>query len=286
MRKTTERSTTNNYRKALNKFFIVTTLVITTLTLNTNLLHAEDKDADVIFNTGTTFNTLRLDYKQFYSQYRFMRLCLAYGIAATSAGSDVDDDIQDFYQDHVRNSTTDKASNITKNIGNGWYIISLSAASAAAGAIFPEGKTSSDIGTFGERSLRAIAVGGPAVVLMQYVTGASRPKDMGDNSSWEPFKSHHGVSGHTFIGAIPFLTLAHMYDEEWYIKYPLYVASTLTGLSRINDDEHFFSQVGLGWYMAWEATQSIDERDSKDHRLSVVPLIAPGYYGLQLIMKW
>ncbi len=286
MRETIERSTTNNYIKALKKFFFVTILVITTSTVNTDLLYAEDGNAYGIFDTSKTFKTLNLDYKQFYSQYRFMRLCLAYGIAATSAGSDIDDDIQDFYQDHVRNSKTDKASNITKNFGNGWYIISLSAASVAAGAIFPEGKVSSEIGTFGERSLRAIAVGGPAVVLMQYVTGASRPKDTGDNSSWEPFKSHHGVSGHTFIGAIPFLTLAHMYDEEWYIKYPLYMASTLTGLSRINDDEHFPSQVALGWYMAWEATQSIKERESKDPRWSVVPLIAPGLYGLQLVTEW
>jgi hypothetical protein len=214
-----------------------------------------------------------------------MRLCLAYGIAATAAGSDIDDDIQDAYQDHVRNSTTDKASNITKNFGNGWYIISLSLASAAVGTMLPEGKSSSDIATFGERSLRAIAVGGPAVILMQNVTGASRPKT-GDNSSWEPFKSNHGVSGHAFIGAIPFLTLAHMYDEEWYIKYPLYAASILTGLSRINDNEHFPSQVALGWYMAWEATQSINERDSKDQRFSVIPLVAPGYYGLQVRLEW
>ena len=215
-----------------------------------------------------------------------MRLCLAFGIAATFAGSDRDDDIQDWYQEHVRNSTTNKISTISKNFGNGWYIIPLSLASAAVVTILPEGQTSSAIGTFGERSVRAIAVGGPAVVLMQYVTGAARPSQPGDNSSWEPFKSTHGVSGHAFIGAIPFLTLASMYDEEWYIKYTLYVASTLAGLSRINDQQHYPSQVALGWYMAWEATQSIKERDQEDHRLSVVPLIAPDHYGLQLIMKW
>ena len=72
-------------------------------------------------------------------------------------------------------------------------------------------------------------------------------------------------------------------------SYYTYSKGSLRGIHtycQINDNQHYPSQVALGWYMAWEATQSIKERDQVDHRLSVVPLIAPDYYGLQLMMVW
>jgi hypothetical protein len=52
------------------------------------------------------------------------------------------------------------------------------------------------------------------------------------------------------------LTAAKMTDNP-FLKYPLYVGSTLTGLSRINDNKHYFSQAVLGWWIAFLAVNSV-----------------------------
>ncbi len=61
---------------------------------------------------------------------------------------------------------------------------------------------------------RAYLVGAPAMLLMQNVTGGSRPEEMDHGSKWDPFHDDNGVSGHAFMGAVPFLTLANMYDDN------------------------------------------------------------------------
>ena len=43
-------------------------------------------------------------------------------------------------------------------------------------------------------------------------TGASRPAD-GQGSHWHMFNDNNGVSGHAFIGAIPFLAAAEMVER-------------------------------------------------------------------------
>jgi len=62
------------------------------------------------------------------------------------------------------------------------------------------------------------------------MTGASRPSE-GD-SKWRPLKDSNGLSGHAFIGAVPFITAAKMNDNP-YIKTILYGFSVLPGLTRI-----------------------------------------------------
>jgi len=48
-----------------------------------------------------------------------------------------------------------------------------------------------------------------------------------------------------------------------------YGLSTLPGLSRINDDVHYFSQAALGWYLAYLSCAAIekteDQREDRVH---------------------
>ncbi len=124
--------------------------------------------------------------------------------------------------------------------------------------------------------LGAYLVGGPANLAMQRITGGSSPGESSDSSHWRPFNDDNGVSGHAFIGAVPFLTLAGMSDSKFSV-YLSYAASTLAGLSRINDNAHFPSQVFLGWFMAFEATGSVRESDKQGEkggekiRYSIIP---------------
>ena len=95
------------------------------------------------------------------------------------------------------------------------------------------------------------------MLLMQWVVGGSRPGEAHSGSHWEPFQDDNGVSGHAFMGAIPFLNAANMTDNRW-LRAGCYLGSGMAGLSRINDDSHYTSQAVLGWWMAYLAARSVD----------------------------
>ena len=121
---------------------------------------------------------------------------------------------------------------------------------------------------WGSRSLRAMAVGAPVVGILQIGLGSARPT-VGD-SNWRPFRSVHGVSGHAFVGAVPFLTAGEMTDNLW-LKSAFIASSLGSGWSRINDDAHYLSQVALGWWLAYLAVRSVDDTEKTRKLWSVAP---------------
>ncbi|HEY5995830.1 MAG TPA: phosphatase PAP2 family protein, partial [Candidatus Deferrimicrobiaceae bacterium] len=131
------------------------------------------------------------------------------------------------------------------------------------------------------KSFRATLVGAPALVFLATATGADRPTE--GNSHWKPFHNFHGVSGHAFIGGIPFITAAKM-SENPYQKAVLYGLSAVTGLSRINDDQHYFSQVALGWFLAYLSCDVVGKGDDlREGRLNVQ--FAPVPKGLAMTVR-
>ena len=108
---------------------------------------------------------------------------------------------------------------------------------------------------------------------LQVLTGGSRPGETTATSYWKPFDDNNGASGHAFIGAIPFISAAKMSDNIW-LKGGLYAASTLPALSRVNDDDHYFSQIFLGWWVAYLAGSAVDRTDDahRNHRFLVYPV--------------
>ena len=93
-------------------------------------------------------------------------------------------------------------------------------------------------GTWGERSIRAFVVGAPPLLVMQQLTGGSRPNETMEGSEWHPFRDNNGVSGHAFMSSIPFITAAKMTDNPWG-KSLWYLGSTIDPLSRVNDNAHY-----------------------------------------------
>ena len=232
------------------------------------------------------WNTVKNDYQQLYSSNRLMRMGIAFGGGAVMANTSIDENFQNWYQSHVRNSNTDEFAKVTRVFGEGIYLIPLSLIAASTEYYFSSDGEVSVITNWGKRAARAYLLGGPAMLLMQRITGASRPGETEDASRWKPFNDDNGVSGHAFIGAVPFLTLARMNEENSLMKYLCYFISGLTAWSRINDNDHFASQAALGWYMAWEATDTISEREKEDSKLTIIPLIGHDRYGVCIGFKW
>ena len=54
----------------------------------------------------------------------------------------------------------------------------------------------------------------------------------------------------------------------------------------INDNAHFPSQVMLGWYMAWEAVDSVFDNNKKKKGVAVAPMAMLDGFGLSASANW
>jgi PAP2 superfamily len=236
-------------------------------------------------------DTISGDYKSFYKGERLLRMGIAFGAAGIVANTNIDMNIRNWYQDKVRNEQTDSwASNPSNDLefnakffGEGKYMVPVALLAASVNYI----DTDTAVGNWGANASRAYIVGLPAMWFMQSATGATRPGDRPEGSSWTtPFGHSNGVSGHAFVGAVPFLTIAYMNPDNKLIKYPAYIASVAAAWSRVNDDKHFPSQVFLGWYMAWEAVDAVFENNEKKKAVTLTPMVELDGFGLMARGNW
>ena len=246
-------------------------------------------------STSSISEIVSNDYKAFYASERLIRLGIAFGAGAVMAHTSADMGIRNWYQENVRSTRTDhwasspnlKDSDITaKFFGEGKYIVPIALLAASVNTI----STDTAIGNWGANASRAYIVGLPAMWGMQFATGAARPSHHAPSgSAWRPFNQDgyaHGVSGHSFVGAVPFLTIAAMNPDNAWVRYPAYLASAAAGWSRVNDDAHFTSQVILGWYMAWESVDTVFENNAKKKGVRVAPMAGLDGFGLMAHAEW
>lgn len=208
------------------------------------------------------YEKLKVDYSSFYrDREKLISLGLGTIFAGVSANTSLDREAQEIWRDNVRNHFTDEASDIARLPGEPALVLT---ALVGARVIFdntPAGDWASD-------SLRAIAVGAPTALFLQYSTGGARPEEGG--SSWRPFKNNNGLSGHAFLGATPFLAAA-MKEERAWAKTLLYAASALPALSRINDGKHYLSQAFLGWHLAYLSASAVVKGKAEGLAITVIP---------------
>jgi len=213
------------------------------------------------------------DQKNFYSPESLTLLGGGLIIGGAMANSSIDDGIHRHFQSSVRGATSDdwfESLHASKELGNGMYTLPVFATAWAAGELFPENAFVETSGRWGERSLRGFVVGAPPLIVMQQLTGGSRPTETDESSEWHPFRDNNGISGHAFMGSLPFITAAKMTENRAY-KLLFYAGSTIAPLSRVNDNAHYPSQVALGWWMAYLAASAIDATDNPNSRWRFYP---------------
>ncbi len=181
----------------------------------------------------------------------------------------------------MRSATSDGVAAFWKNFGNGWITIPICAGADLAGNYFDDYPLANTLGEFGDRSVRAYAVGTLPMLAMQELLGSGRPSNTADNSYWHPLKHDNGVSGHAFISAVPFITAAKMSDDPL-AKAFFYACSTMTAWSRINDDAHYLSEAWMGWFMAYLSWQAVDATQQLPGHLALVPIATPEMNGIGL----
>jgi hypothetical protein len=247
---------------------------------------ANRRAADTLTISGFLTDVLA-DHRHFYGPTSLAALAAGFGVGAALANTSGDESFRDFYQENVRDTKTDEWSEAMHTptvLGNGMMVLPAFAAAALAGEMMDEMPMMSVAGDWGEQSLRTALVGFPAMLLAQKATGASRPGETSRESEWRFGNDSNGVSGHSFMGAVPFLAAAKMARNPW-CKASFYLASTGAGLSRINDDRHYASQVLLGWWMAYVAADAVMQTEGGNQELALVPLESPDGAGIGLEVR-
>jgi len=233
---------------------------------------------------ATTRDNVCQDYSNYYSRDTLGKFLVILAPAAVFANTNLDANVGNWYQQHVRSASTNRASDLFRPLGNGLYTIPVYVSAKLLGEYFDDRPGMAILGEFGDRTTRALAVGAVPMLAMQYLTGGDRPSSFADQSYWKPFHKTHGVSGHAFMGAVPFLTLAGMTDDPL-AKCFFYACSPWTGMTRINDNAHYLSQVWLGWWMAYLACDAVNKTEKGKGPLLITPLCTPEMTGVGFIYQ-
>jgi len=222
------------------------------------------------------------DYKNFYSGENLVKLALGLGVSAILANTSADKEIRQWYQDEVRCDSSDDFGDVVQEFGDLAKTAPFFVGAVILGGLTKNTEFGSVIDEWGWRSIRTLIVGAPQLVLWQNALGSSRPQE-GGVSRWRPFQDNNAASGHSFLGAVPFLSAAQMTDN-FYLKNLFYAASTFSGISRINKDSHYTSQVVLGWWLAYLACSSVD--NTEEQKFIITPFLLRDGGGVRLTHRF
>ncbi len=232
---------------------------------------------------------VRSDLGNFYTLENIPWVIGGLGLGAWMANTELDQDILDHFQDNVTFASSDELGEFVseyKFFGEGYFLLPIYAGSAIVGKHFlTDHPRALRVGEWGDRSLRAVLLGTPPLLISQRLLGGSRPGENREASEWQPFGDNNAVSGHAFMGAIPFLTAMQMTDD-YRAKAAWFVVSTLPAVSRITDNGHFPSQAFLGWGLACLATQSISKSElMADRDFQIEPILGGDSVGVGVTIE-
>ncbi len=174
-----------------------------TVAASSRSLTAGNKSADEAILAGLPARVLH-DHQHFYSSGSLALLAGGFAVAGGIANTSIDDSIHRHFQASVRNATSDdwfESLHASKELGNGFYTLPVFASAWVCGEVFSDLPSGQAIGTWGERSIRGFMVGAPPLIVLQQLTGGSRPDETQQGSHWQPLKDNNGISGHSFMGA-------------------------------------------------------------------------------------
>lgn len=208
------------------------------------------------------------DLKDFYSLRSLAIWSIALSSSALLSFTPIDKSIGDAYQRSIRGPRSDAIAKTVKPFGKWQYSLPIFTGCSLLDYFAWENQPRfvNIVGNWGTRSSRALLLGFPYMVIFQRLIGSARPAT--ENSRWQPFENATGLSGHAFVGAVPFLAAGSMTENPW-IKGLFITASTATALSRINDDMHFLSQSALGWFLAWQSVRAISKTEDTNNPKNV-----------------
>lgn len=233
------------------------------------------------------------DYQFQYSLYPLCELGAAVGLAMPLANTRADQAVSDWYQRHIRTASMNQMGKFGYFLGSYQYMLPMYFGVWTMGRMADDTFAGAFSADWANRSLRAMAIGAPEVGVLQYLLGGSRPQDYEGTvrpadyrgSRWRPLHDNNGVSGHAFVGAVPFLTAASMCENPW-CRGACFVGSFWSTWSRINSDSHYLSQALLGWFIAYQSVRSVNRTEAEERQVQVGPWVDPGITGINVFLRY
>ena len=125
---------------------------------------------------------------------------------------------------------------------------------------------------------------------LKFSTGRVRPKSAQDSGEWNGpnFDDVSFPSGHTSSAFAIATVLASEYKNNPWVPPVAYGLATLTGLSRLNDNKHWASDVFLGGALGYFISKTLIKLHSnkKGRHYTIYPRISKKETGLVFAMQF
>jgi PAP2 superfamily len=216
---------------------------------------------------------------------RYDWLCPALVIGAAAGLYAYDQNIRDWAQGN-RGPTTDHIARLVKPFGEGYCIL------PALGMVYMYGYMDKDqrakrIGLLGTESF---AISGALVQALKHVTHRHRPGCSDRYNMWDgPGFSNSNLSfasGHSASAFSVATVIASEYEDKLWVPPLAYGLATLTALSRINDDEHWASDVLVGSAIGYFTAKTIIKLHQDERGLAVAPAMVGNGLGVVISCKF
>ncbi len=189
-------------------------------------------------------------WRRQYSRRAFLKLGAAVAVAGVVVYSGADEQVARLNDEHPGGDAAEGVSRVGYELGQRPWFLAWAGLAAVDAWL-----RSNPLTRWGRANFEAMVIGLPLLWTVQRVLGADRPSAEHPTPHWRPFATDHAASGHAFIGAVPWLNAARAANlHRW--QPALKLGSTLSGWSRLHDRKHYLSQVWLGWFLAWQATNA------------------------------
>jgi hypothetical protein len=177
---------------------------------------------------------------------------VAGGIALASA---VDESVQHYVQQR-RSTSSDQVAAVFRRMGQPEVFVTVPASLFLAGVLTQR----PGLRQSGERVAASLALAGVLAVGAKVVVGRLRPSDAAEQYVFKPFSGSAAFpSGHSTEAFALATALANEIHRPW-ATVGLVAAATGTAWSRLNDNDHWLSDVAAGAVVGITAAQFIEGR--------------------------
>ncbi|MBT6716988.1 MAG: phosphatase PAP2 family protein [Nitrospina sp.] len=197
----------------------------------------------------------------------------------------LDEEIRDTFED-ARSSTTDDLANIFEPFGNGAFTVPALVGFYIFGH-FNENEKAKRTALIATESF---LVTGLYTTVIKVAFGRHRPSTGDSSTSFDGFTTDHSSfpSGHTSTAFAIATVVANEYEKVPYIKPISYGLAALTGLSRINDEKHWASDIFFGAALGYFTSKTILRlhNNKKGQHFTIYPRVDSQGGGIVLSKKF
>jgi len=197
----------------------------------------------------------------------------------------LDEEIRNFFDDNP-DRNADVLANIFEPFGNGIITVPTLAAFYIFGH-FDENNKAKRTALIGTESF---LITGLYTTVLKVSLGRHRPSTGSSSTTFDGFTTDHKSfpSGHTSTAFAIATVVANEYEETPYIKPISYGIATLTGLSRINDEKHWASDVFFGAALGYFTAKTVLHlhNNRKGQHFTIYPRVDNNGGGLVLSKRF